>query len=30
MQKIAIEILLEIVIEIGRCGSAVQKIVIEN
>jgi len=30
VQQIVIEILIEIVIEIGRCGSIVQKIVIEN
>ena len=30
MQKIVIEILIEIVIEIGRRGSTVQKIVIEK
>jgi len=30
VQKIVIEILTEIVIEIGRRGSTVQKIVIEN
>jgi len=30
VQKIVIEILIEIVIEIGRRGSTVQKIVIEN
>jgi len=30
VRKIAIEILIEIVIEIGRRGSTVQEIVIEN
>jgi len=29
VQQIVIEILVEILIEIGRCGSIVQKIVIE-